>query len=730
MDDQLAAFLSRVPESSLGYEDPDGPRTVFPSALELNREQEVRLVDKICNDKINLEASTGRDVTMDSGWFETLSPADLQESRAAQSFLGRREIYDNIYHLELDYRAYLYGGLFEYSNDHIPVTHRLVKQMAARANAYFFATDPWYAISPVGDEDYEASKAYDRWSKWHMRQARARDVFETCNLNAFIRGEGVSKTSYRHLVDYYKTWAQVAVAPNGQPLLAQDGDYIYPDDRWVVGDSGEFLLKRDLKTNLPEWADEPDDIVFEAKLVNKTATKYKGLDLSSVYYKDLLISPYAESIEDADIIIHLYDQPAIQIAHQYLEHISRTGQAEDVHRVMSLLRELAGGDFQLISGKMNPRTELGETGGGESGISELTSSSQGDPVVHLAEAYMHYDANEDGIMESIIAVVDTVTQRPIFYDYLQNVTPLGERPFHVQRVNPVDGRWHGIGMAEMFYRLNSSIDTLFNRINLAHQKEGRVDAVDPTAVIEGDNSPHLELNADVTYTLKPGKTIEDFYQSVQLVDIKTDHLQSMIDYLLQHAQNMSGVTNANDANAAGLETAKLATGVIHLERQGQELFAPNISSLSPGIESAAKQGILLCAANADEQEVYRFHNGDEWQSGIILGADIQQFHFDLELQLSRYKSEQQAVQNTHAIELLERYAAYPPEWRMAMRSIYLNQLKLYQIPNSETMLDMIDQIPPILPAGSPPPPSMPQGGGEPGAFTSPQRSMPPMGAAF
>ncbi len=88
--------------------------------------------------------------------------------------------------------------------------------------------------------------------------------------------------------------------------------------------------------------------------------------------------------------------------------------------------------------------------------------------------FLHFDADEDGVQEDIVIMIDRKNKRPLFYDYVANRTPNGKRPFDVIRVNRVDGRWHGIGTMEVFQPLQEVVDLLVNRWSLSQSRSGNV----------------------------------------------------------------------------------------------------------------------------------------------------------------------------------------------------------------------------------------------------------------
>jgi hypothetical protein len=69
-----------------------------------------------------------------------------------------------------------------------------------------------------------------------------------------------------------------------------------------------------------------------------------------------------------------------------------------------------------------PRTDNQETD---------TTAAVGVPQVLVAECYLTYDADNDGIQEEIMLVLDRENEAPIYYEYLANVTTKGNRPIYL-----------------------------------------------------------------------------------------------------------------------------------------------------------------------------------------------------------------------------------------------------------------------------------------------------------
>jgi hypothetical protein len=703
---QLDAFLSTLPGRLEVSLPPDAPRTVFASALELTREQEDQLMLHIGQQIAGLEAEMGRNIVNEPGWWrQHASSTDNQEQDPMNSFFGKREKWDMIYAMQLEWRQFS-APIFRESNIHIPLSHRIVKQQISRAQGYFFGTDPWYTISPAGADDAETARLVDDWTKWAFNRAKIQPILAQAIAFAFIRGEALVKSTWRKQSEYYQQYAEVAIDVDGEPLVADDGDYIFPSDYWEWDETQTYrVLSRSTTTALPNWAEGDEaNLVFDYRLIHREKIQFNGLDLAIPNYKDVLLSPRERSIDDAKFIAHLYSRPAIDVAGEYMAHLQRSGQADNLPKIIELLRN-QGGQRRQWTAERSPRADLGEItySPGYSGqVSSNDSSLTVEPNMEIAECYLHYDALGRGQTQNIVVLLDKANMRPIFYDYLANYAP--GRPFHCVRVNPVDNRWHGQSAVEDCWQLNSSIDLQFNRINLSNQRSGYFYEMDPSVYrdFEGQPNPvNVALNGGHVYTRLPNSTGKVGFTATPIVDIKQNNLQAMIEFLTQMMTNMSGVSSSNDAQMAGLETANLATGIRHLERSNQEQFAPFIAQLSEGIEAATHTAIKLLLQNMDEKETFRYLAGNEVAVATIERANVEEFDFDLRLEISRFRAEAQSQQNLAAIAMLKDFAAQPPEVKAAIRALTLRQLRLFETPNAEMAIELLEQSAPIPPQGAP-----------------------------
>lgn len=689
---ELARFLARIDDGAPDTDSPDAPRVVFTGALVLDREQEDALVERAEQRIERLSDELGRDrAEMDeAGWMSSATLSDLE------TFFGRRRLYELVYHKRMEWRKAALGGVFGQHNLHLPVTRRIIQQQISRATNYFFATEPWFSAAPQGAADETAAAQINRYAQWKFRKGGVRAKFESAVEKAFIRGEAVIKTAHVHDSRWYEDILTVAVDPEtGEPLLAGDGDYIQESDAWTAAvdpETGEpeldpetgapvMVLSRDPSTVMPA---EP--FAWQTGPVLRERVVYHGPEASLVYYLDFLCPEDAESVQKADFIAHLYDVPATQLAQAYLDHAEEGGE-DSRRRILDLLREASGMRAADPAASSGARAEDGERHAPRRG-------ERSDGKFPVAECYLTMDVNNDGRPEEVMLILDRENRRPIFYDYTDRVTPLGQRPFHVPRVNPVDGRWYGNSQVDLYWDLQMFIDLTMNRWNRSQSDSARVDFWNPAAVYEGDADPHLRLNAGGSYRLKPGMTADDALQSKYLTDIKGAELQKQIEFFMQVATVMGGVASANDSALAGLDTTKLATGVRNIEKAGQELFAPLLSHLEPGLESASEDLLRLLCRGMTEPEVFSFFEGDVRSLDEIRPADVRSLDFVVEMELTRYKNEQELQQTLHALDVVDRFYAEPPEKQDLVASLYRSVLKLFGVKHADRLIQPGYYLPP------------------------------------
>lgn len=652
----------------------------------------------------NLEDELGFMEMSHTEWWQHGLP-DWRGDTEGLKFMASRSLWDLIYHQKVEWRRWMMGGIFEEgSNIHMPMTRRIVQQMIARAQNYYFGSDPWFAAAPVGVSDTAKAQTATGFLKYKFEKAGVKNNLSMAVLNAFVRGECVQKTRFWADVISYETFQSVAVAgAGGEPLVANDGDYIYSDDHWQAMDGQEVMvLARDAQSESPtaypekEFLDAEGELIFEKRKVRRQVNRGSGPESVTVNYRDFLAPLNVPSLSAADCVIHTYDQSATSIVAMFIERLKAQGGWDPAQypKVMDYLRTAANASAEAKSQAQQPRSELGEA--------ETISTQRGEPIVKVGEYCIRYDANGDGDAEEIFLLLDELTGTPIMYDYLPNVFPDGKRPYHVVRINPVEGRWHGIGMVDVLYQLQKQLDLAINRWDFSLSKAGSVTFWDPERTVEGRDNKNLKLNAGGTYTKMDSKDkAENIVERVQLYEFKGAQLQEIFEVTLQMMTNLGGVANANDNAMAGMDTTKLATGVRNIERSGQEQFGPFLFQLEPGIQSTVESCARLVFWHMDDTEVYHVTENNNLQSITVDASGLRNIDWEFSMELTRYHAEQQAAQASFATATCKDFYSLPPPLQELMAPLYVQQLKAYGVKNPERYVQPM-MAPLMPPQGSSP----------------------------
>lgn len=709
-NDQFARVIEPKEGEAPEYDDGFSPIMPFPTSYELTREQEADLVAHAMTRFQTLERQTGRDVCSGSGWYNSPGASGrdaLGIDSPQETWIGKRTLYDLTYRNDMRWRVGLLGGIFAKTNLVVPAARRICRQMIARAVNYFFATSPWFSAYPVGAMDRVMADQTDRYSRWKMDQAKLQRTEEQAVERAFIVGEAVVKTSWAHRQQFYKTDAEVLVDETGADILGADGDYIMQSDKWILDATedptqpgvmipGELMmLARDGVTP------QPAALTFVKKKITRRITHYKGPEAKVIQFRDFLCPLEAETVQEADCVVHIYDKPVMELADEWKKAIPLNATAEERmeanRRAVEMLRRIGNSSGDHSSAQ--------NSGAVDNASAERLHSDQTQPVLEIGEFHLRYDADGDGLLEDVFLVVDLKTRTPIFYDYEANVTPDGLRPFSVVRVNEVPGRWYGLGAMEMFQTSQEIVDLWMNRKSFASSAMGRVTFWDPSKTKEGAAVPHLKLNDGMTYTLNTGAKAEEALSVIYLDDNKIDDLQSMIEFFMQLMMSESGIMNANDGNVAGMDSTKLATGIRNIEKSGQELFGLYLGHLEPGINESLSKMVKIMLANLDPTEIYRYFESGEMggedssEMREINPGDISNIEINTRILLSRRRGEQVIESNIRILELIDKFDSYSYERQVTVVNNFVDMARQFQCANPEKLFIPIQL--PVGPTGKP-----------------------------
>jgi hypothetical protein len=644
----------------------------FSTAYLLTAEQEKNLVEHAIRRLRETEADMGRNLTRSAAWHNNMSGG----IPAHDTFLGRRQIFEWIYENNVSWRPFTMGGIFEHSNLIVPLTRRIARQMIARAVKYFLGTDPWFGVLPEGSSDRNVADRLEKYARFKFDRLKIKDALKMAIQIAFVRGECVVKTTYTQKDQIFKKLLRVLVDGQGNPIMAADGDFITENDRFAPSQDGQMVLQRDMQTPQPLFP------IFMEQLVTRKSDIFIGPAAEPVYFQDFLCPLTAASVDDADFCAHLYDAPVMELADLYRKKgVGSEDPDEEVARIRSVIEQI-----RLASSETgNPKTGAGQSRS-ERGEGQVGVNNSSQPSLEVAECYIRYDADGDGITEEIMLLLDVKNQKAIFYEYTANVTADGKRPFTVLRVNPVDGRWYGIGAVEQFKSSQDFIDLTVNRLNFAQGASGRITFWRPDATYEGSSNPNLVLNNGGTYTLRPGFSAKDAVEYVALPETKNDQLNFMLNYFTQIVQLESGIVNPGDQDFAGLPSSKLATGIRSIDASGQEMFSQYIQDMLAPLMQIMNRLVLLLLKNLDKKEAFNYLEGDALSLISIGPDDVKGMELNIKLLLTRFYGEQQLQSNAQAANLVTQFYSLPPEIQQKVSLFYTQSLKSLGVVEAEQII--------------------------------------------
>jgi hypothetical protein len=687
----------------------DQPRVIIPSALQLTKQQEDDLIEHAKRRLRELSNDLGRYDYNGTEWIGQSAPHI--KSGKGLPFMARRHLAHLIYQQRVEWREKMLGAIWKQSNIHLPLTRRTTQQQIARSRANFFGSEPWMSVNAVGNSDVDFAKKASAWSSHEATEAEVPSVLGSTIDLTFIQGEQVTKNIYDKKYSYYKSFDDVAVDAQGQPIIALDGNYIRRTDTFVQldpnqGSQSPMVLARDGQTPQPQG-----ELTFATMLLDRRLTIFEGAKVKNIHFMDFLFPLTAPDLESADCLIHLYSEPVITLMSRLLS--SEWQQADTVPSPEDQLKRIAelgallmpgAGDTQRPAADQ-ARPELNEAMG-------ATGRDNIEPVVSLAEVWVHYDVHNDGNLASVMILMDKDGRVPIHYNYAANLTWNGKRPFEMHTINKVDGRAHGQGQVESYFGLQQFADLLINRWNFHQMSSARVDFWNPSMVVEGDNNPNLKVNWGGTYTLKPSATAAQALSSVVLPDVKGDQIYKLLQLVIQMMDTMSGVSNVNTANMAGLDQGNLATGIRNMESSNEELSGQWLNDLRPSITRTMNSFFGLTLAHLDKPRVFKYFEYDETvqdfisRSGQFTVEDARDLTLDVDLQLSRTKPREDEAQAKAAWDLGMQYytAPLPPQAQGPMAMLGKQLLQVYKVRNPERILvPQAAAPPPELPPGLPPP---------------------------
>jgi hypothetical protein len=744
-NDQVERFTEKLPPPTA--QDPTAPRMPFATNYVLSRGQEDAMVHHAIQRLKELEDELGRNDAKVHGGEGQHTTGKSGTAGEKNSFMGKRARYRRQYYNDVSDRKEP-DTVYEHSNYTASLSQRITMQMIARAITFFFGQPDdidWFSTDAVGAEDETLSEKIKRHSRFKVDVCGVKLQFMEAVEFAFVTNETVVKTTHQDRGQIYKRKATILVDATKQPILDANDDYIVFGDAFVdemavpspgilakaagavknflgINDqqgqpapagspgaapaqqpppapaqqqpaqgqvqgqpppaepppppmvpTGRQVLKRDGVTVLPQSP------IWDEQVITRRLITFEGPELAPVYFVDFLCPESASDIQTADLIAHLYDMGFMRVAEMFQGQMGEGDEKiANIQAAVDRLRDIANESREPKAAAGQPRAEQRN--------SAPASSKAAEPMCEIAECYLTYDADGDGIQEEIMLILDRRNEAPIYYEYLANVTVRGLRPFRVIRPMPVDGRWYGMGGMELFDPEQDFIDLQINRHNFNTSAAGRVTFWNPSAVLEGERDPNLKLNHGKTYTLRDGKKAEDALSYVEL-ESDAERLEKLLDMFVQFMQLKSGVLSGADRASAALPSSNTLGEEELITQSGDELFGRMLAHLFPGIKGALSDVIDVIYANLNQREVFSFFNGDANEVASLTPEDVRDLALNVTLVLSKSQQRKTLETGAQADDTIDRFYARPPVLQDRTAPYARQRLKALGVPQTDKVIE-------------------------------------------
>lgn len=625
------------------------------SSLKLTLEQEVRMMNFVTTREKDICHEMGRSPR---GWPMPGSWTDL------------RRLNQHWYEGNLDWRQgdMYYGGVFDESNFTRGDGKRYVRHLSAKITDDLLGTTPFFgAMKEEGAKnvDDKLIKAVEQYSQNGIDESGLPDVVrEACEI-ALARNEAVVKLRYINATSGFYGPAEVLVDQTGQPVKTpQKQLYVLKNDDFIQMPDGTGVLEKDPSFIVPAQMIPQFQYAQFAELP-QSATIKEGLEGRVIDYRDFLCPLRANTIHEADIVIHLYDEVKETLASMYAGFDSSQGYFNTTE-----------------SGANSPIAYQGE----QRGIINREVE-----WVHVGEAYLQYDADQDGHVEEILCVYDRDSGKAIFYDYLQN--HLKKRPFEViHGLRKEAGRWYGVGVFTDKFDQLIFIDKTFNKINCKTNKSTTVTAHRKEAIVEWkDNDGPIVLGSQQVYTIAQGWKTENgpIIEQIRLIEVTEDETNLMHD-MIQASDQEFGAITAADASAAGFNDSKTATGVASLERSANNIVKATERVHVKCYTAILEQAVDILLENMDPVQVM---TTDDDELLTLNRDEIRDLPRKVRLLLTRSRSSDALMVDQQATQIANEFfdlMGLDMMRAQKLRPLYINRLKALEVMDADDLLPEID----------------------------------------
>ena len=538
-------------------------RVVIQGNLVLNRAREDFVMDQVMRQFENTRKEMGY----------------ISKGQYQGHMLKRKEAWSE-YENDFEHRKNKakYGPLYTLFNNSVNIPKRAVRVFKARACEQLLNSEPFAGMTPSGIEDIDPGvKQGERYFQYKLKECGSKYALRDSIEQSGVSGETPIKiTQFADRRTEQKT-TKIYVDADGVPVRDSRNRFVREGS---VEDDPDTLdgkrVKHDRSTKI-----NPSLHTLSADM--KTAVESltnRKLDMKRVGWEDFWCPLSARDIFSAQAIHETFDMPMDKVW-SFTQGLIISPEAKAWREgILSVSGEAKSGENQ-------PRVRHGE----EEGL------NSGDPgVLGLCETYIRIDAENNGIPCEVYVLWQVDGNGggyPIYYDYLTEVSQTGNRPYRINRIIPVRGRWYGMGFYELLSNEHNFIDRQWNRIDSRNSTSGRLTWVRDNAFTEQKFGIPIEFNNPRIYHLDAG--VQDSKQAFGYYELPSvdENIWKMFSQASQAAQLMTGTITPSDAEASKLDITDTATGINSLTAESELMSGDTIQECQRGIFEALQDAALV-----------------------------------------------------------------------------------------------------------------------------------------
>ena len=545
-----------------------------------------------------------------------------------------------------------YDGIFSHSNLSVPMTSLVVDHFMARAEDEITGTSPYFKFDAQGAGDIDMAEAYDKYFNWKIEdRANTRERLEESYLHLFIQRALILKSTYREDVSTWYDFERSALfnretqefedIPGEGPIIEGEAQFI-PEMNPMTGDT-ELRLSTD-----PSFQMIPGVHEFQPlpQGVPTQQVKYRG-PRSEVIDSDRFLCPsHAESLDESDIIVELYDKDLRWAREMFLER-----------------DWISFSDYEnLVNKDANPRSPIEKN---DERTENLDFDSDENPSVQILECWMKRDVLGTGTPQEFCVFIDPETEKPLYYEFVAKLTPDNQVPYTAVSIGKDRNHWCGRSLPERIRSFQEYVDKQFNSQSYRNELAANpIIGVNPQAV--EDEPEDVELHAGKIFELKDQSSIDEFIQfaAIPNVDIRT---QDLIDFVFGIVQLWLGVSNMAQGDYQALAPANTATGVEATLREASKIGRRWMRRIVRGFEQHLTKLVQVSMATMDEEEVFEYMEGDVRAFGVMTPDAIRDIGINVRVILSQDQGQRAIEKANLALQTQDRYFQSPPEMRPFIR---------------------------------------------------------------